>query len=123
MTDLLQHLPNLGPCAPCRLLHGRGDVRHFGLFYCFEKHGAGSAMPYRMPFCQVVVAYVLGMGSALALSAGRLSRLLTAIVITWIQRNVKTKNDAAIGIVFTAMFSIGVIGISRISRIPATILI
>jgi Mn-dependent DtxR family transcriptional regulator len=31
---------------------------------------------------------------------------------------VKTKNDAAIGIVFTAMFSLGVIGISSISRIP-----
>ncbi|MDQ3017312.1 MAG: metal ABC transporter permease, partial [Bacteroidota bacterium] len=30
--------------------------------------------------------------------------------------NMKTKNDAAIGIVFTAMFSIGVIGISSISR-------
>lgn len=42
--------------------------------------------------------------------------LLSAVLITWIQQNVKTKNDAAIGIVFTAMFSIGVIGISSISR-------
>lgn len=42
--------------------------------------------------------------------------LLTAVAITWIQHNISTKNDAAIGIVFTAMFSIGVIGISWISQ-------
>ncbi len=38
--------------------------------------------------------------------------IVTAVGITWIQHKVKTKNDAAIGIVFTAMFSIGVMGIS-----------
>ena len=42
--------------------------------------------------------------------------LLAAVAITWIQQNVKTKNDAAIGIVFTAMFAIGVMGISWISK-------
>jgi len=42
--------------------------------------------------------------------------LLTAIIISWIQQNVKTKNDAAIGIIFTAMFSIGVIGISWLNQ-------
>ena len=42
--------------------------------------------------------------------------LLAAVFITWIQQNVKTKNDAAIGIVFTAMFSIGVMAISHLSR-------
>ncbi|NUO00041.1 MAG: metal ABC transporter permease [Saprospiraceae bacterium] len=42
--------------------------------------------------------------------------LVTAVGITWIQHHAKTKNDAAIGIMFTAMFSIGVIGISWISR-------
>ncbi|MBT8233627.1 MAG: metal ABC transporter permease, partial [Bacteroidia bacterium] len=42
--------------------------------------------------------------------------LVTALAISWIQQNVPTKNDAAIGIIFTAMFSIGVIGISWISR-------
>ncbi len=42
--------------------------------------------------------------------------LISAFGITWIQQNIQTKNDAAIGIVFTAMFSIGVIGISWISR-------
>jgi len=38
--------------------------------------------------------------------------ILSAFLITWIQHNVKTKNDASIGIVFTVMFSLGVIGIS-----------
>jgi ABC-type Mn2+/Zn2+ transport system permease subunit len=42
--------------------------------------------------------------------------LIAAIFITWIQKNVRTENDAAIGIVFTTMFSIGVIGISAISK-------
>lgn len=42
--------------------------------------------------------------------------LLTAVLITWIQQNIKTKNDAAIGIVFTLMFSIGVIGISWLNN-------
>jgi len=45
-----------------------------------------------------------------------LAGLIAAVAITWIQDRVKTKNDAAIGIVFTAMFSIGVMGISWISR-------
>lgn len=42
--------------------------------------------------------------------------LVTAIAISWVQQNVKTKNDAAIGIIFTTMFSIGVIGISWLSK-------
>ena len=45
-----------------------------------------------------------------------IAALLSAGLITWIQQNTKTKPDAVIGIVFTAMFSIGVIGISNISR-------
>lgn len=67
----------------------------------------------------VVVAFLVGMGTTLGFFGGAvIAGLLSAVAITWIQRNVKTKNDAAIGIVFTAMFSIGVIGISSISRIP-----
>ncbi|MDF1697866.1 MAG: iron chelate uptake ABC transporter family permease subunit [Saprospiraceae bacterium] len=42
--------------------------------------------------------------------------LVTAVLITWIQQNIKTKNDAAIGIVFTLMFAIGVIGISWLNN-------
>ena len=42
--------------------------------------------------------------------------IATAFGITWIQNYVATKNDAAIGIVFSAMFAIGVMGISKISQ-------
>jgi len=45
-----------------------------------------------------------------------LAGLFTAVGITWVQENVKTKNDAAIGIIFTAMFSIGVMGISYLNQ-------
>jgi ABC-type Mn2+/Zn2+ transport system permease subunit/Mn-dependent DtxR family transcriptional regulator len=65
----------------------------------------------------VVVAFLLVGYSTLAFFTGSvLAGLLTAVGITWIQHRVNTKNDAAIGIVFTAMFSLGVIGISYISR-------
>jgi ABC-type Mn2+/Zn2+ transport system permease subunit/Mn-dependent DtxR family transcriptional regulator len=42
--------------------------------------------------------------------------IITTMLITWIQLKVKTKNDAAIGIVFTFMFAIGVMGISWLSN-------
>jgi len=65
----------------------------------------------------VVVAFMIFGYNTLGFFFGSvLAGLLSAVLITWIQQNIKTKNDAAIGIVFTAMFSIGVIGISSISR-------
>ncbi len=65
----------------------------------------------------VVGAYLVVGYSALGFFTGSvLAGLITAVGITWIQHRVQTKNDAAIGIVFTAMFSIGVMGISYISR-------
>ncbi|MCB0661610.1 MAG: metal ABC transporter permease [Saprospiraceae bacterium] len=65
----------------------------------------------------VVVAFVVLGYNILGFFIGSvLAGLVTAIGITWIQQNVKTKNDAAIGIVFTAMFSLGVMGISWISK-------
>lgn len=45
-----------------------------------------------------------------------IAALVSAVMITWLQQNTSTKSDAVIGIVFTAMFSIGVIAISSISR-------
>ena len=68
----------------------------------------------------VVLASVIVQGpSTLGFFAGAvIAGIVSAVLITWIQRNVPTKNDAAIGIVFTAMFSIGVIGISHIGRQP-----
>lgn len=67
----------------------------------------------------VVFAFMLVGQSALGFFTGAvIAGLLMAVGITWIQQKVNTKNDAAIGIVFTAMFSIGVIGISSINRKP-----
>ena len=65
----------------------------------------------------VVIAFVLVGYSTIAFFTGAvLAGLFTAVGITWIQHHVNTKNDAAIGIVFTAMFAIGVMGISYISK-------
>ncbi len=65
----------------------------------------------------VVLGFVVAGYSLLGFFTGAvIAGLFAAVVITWIQEKVKTKNDAAIGIVFTAMFSIGVMAISRISR-------
>ena len=65
----------------------------------------------------VVVAFMIVGYSTIGFFAGSvIAGLLAAVGITWIQHNVKTKNDAAIGIVFTTMFALGVIGISGVSR-------
>ena len=66
----------------------------------------------------VVFAYVIVGGySVLGFFLGSAAAgLFAAIGMTWIQQNSTTKDDAAIGIVFTALFSIGVMGISWISR-------
>lgn len=65
----------------------------------------------------VVIAFMLVGYSAMGFFAGAVvAGLATAAGITWIQQKVKTKNDAAVGIVFTSMFSLGVILISRISK-------
>lgn len=65
----------------------------------------------------IVVAFILVGYSTIGFFIGAVAAgLLTAVAITWIQHSSNTKNDAAIGIAFTAMFAIGVIGISRISR-------
>jgi len=65
----------------------------------------------------VVVAFVfLGYNTLGFFFGSVIAGLLSAMAITWIQQHIKTKNDAVVGIVFTAMFSIGVIGISSISR-------
>lgn len=66
----------------------------------------------------VVFGFILvgGMSLSAFFIGSVLAGLFAAVAITWIQNNVQTKNDAAIGIVFTAMFSLGVIGISKISE-------
>ena len=65
----------------------------------------------------IFVAFILLGYSTIGFFIGSvIAGIISAIGITWIQHNVNTKNDAAIGIVFTAMFSIGVIGISYLNN-------
>lgn len=65
----------------------------------------------------VVVGFILLGYNVLGFFAGAvIAGLVAALFITLIQRNVKTREDAAIGIVFTTMFALGVMGISWITR-------
>lgn len=69
----------------------------------------------------IFIAYILIGYSTIGFFIGSVAAgLITAVLITWIQSKVNTKNDAAIGIVFTAMFSIGVIGISSLNHKQGT---
>jgi len=64
----------------------------------------------------IFVSFLIFGYSTIGFFAGSvIAGIITAVIITWIQQNISTKNDAAIGIVFTVMFSIGVIGISHLS--------
>jgi len=65
----------------------------------------------------IVIAFIIAGQSSFAFFGGAvISGFITAILITWLQQKIKAKNDAAIGIVFSTMFSVGVIGISYLSR-------
>ncbi len=65
----------------------------------------------------VVVGFVLVGYSVLGFFIGSvIAALAAAVLMTWIQRNVRTHVDASIGIVFTFMFALGVIGISNVTR-------
>lgn len=120
MLELLQHFSE--PWALRALLASSMVGVMCGVLGCFivlrNMALIGDALAHAI-LPGVVVAFLLGLGTTLGFFGGAvIAGLITAVAITWIQRNVKTKNDAAIGIVFTAMFSLGVIGISSISRIP-----
>lgn len=65
----------------------------------------------------VVAGFLIAGYSVLGFFTGSvIAGLIAAVLITWIQRNVKTQEDAAIGIVFTSMFAIGVMGISWLTH-------
>ncbi|TVR84047.1 MAG: hypothetical protein EA409_01715 [Saprospirales bacterium] len=66
----------------------------------------------------IVIAFMVFGGYHLSgfFAGAVIAGLVAAVAITWIQQNLPTKNDAAIGIIFTVMFSLGVIGISILSR-------
>ena len=65
----------------------------------------------------VVVGFLIAGYSLTGFFSGAVvAGLVAAVLITWIQQNLKTKEDAAIGIVFTAMFASGIMAISWLSR-------
>jgi ABC-type Mn2+/Zn2+ transport system permease subunit/Mn-dependent DtxR family transcriptional regulator len=65
----------------------------------------------------VVLGFVFFGHNPLAIFTGAvLAGLVTAVFITWLQRNSITKDDASVGIVFTAMFAIGILGISWLTK-------
>ena len=121
MQELLQHLAE--PWALRALVASSLVGIMCGILGCFivlrNMALIGDALSHAV-LPGVVLAFLLVQGqSALGFFGGAVTAgLLAAVAITWIQRNVKTKNDAAIGIVFTAMFSLGVIGISYVGRQP-----
>jgi len=65
----------------------------------------------------IVVAFMLFGYSTTAFFIGSvIAGLIAAFLITLLQNYIRVKNDAAIGIIFTFMFSMGVIGISWLSN-------
>lgn len=65
----------------------------------------------------VVLAYYFFGYDSLSLFLGAvLAGLSTSFLITFIQRNSPTKDDSSVGIVFTAMFSLGIVGISWLTK-------
>jgi ABC-type Mn2+/Zn2+ transport system permease subunit len=69
----------------------------------------------------ILIAFLLVGYSLVGLVMGALAAgLLSTFLIAWIRQRLETRADAAIGIVFTAMFAIGVIGISVLSQTAGT---
>lgn len=65
----------------------------------------------------IVVGFMIAGYSLFAFFLGSvLAGFITTLLITLVQRNVYSKPDAVIGIVFTAMFALGVMLISWLSR-------
>jgi len=65
----------------------------------------------------IVVSYLFLGYNVLGFYIGAvIAGLLCAVAITWLQKKAGARSDAAIGIVFSAMFAMGVIGISYLSR-------
>jgi len=65
----------------------------------------------------VVAGFLVAGYSLVAFFVGSvLAGLATALLIAVVQQRVRTKPDSAIGIVFSAMFALGILGISYVTR-------
>lgn len=65
----------------------------------------------------VVAGYLFFGENALALFIGAVvAGVITAFLIAWVQNNSLIKKDSSVGIVFTGMFALGIIGISWLTK-------
>ena len=107
----------MGIAGAGNFIDGRRYLWLIGLFHRIKKHVAHWRCFISFHFTGHLCGFYCGGVQCSGLFTGSvIAGLITAVAITWIQRNVKTKNDAAIGIVFTAMFSLGVMGISHLNN-------
>jgi ABC-type Mn2+/Zn2+ transport system permease subunit/Mn-dependent DtxR family transcriptional regulator len=92
----------------------------YGILGCFmvlrNMSLIGDALSHAILPGIVFALMIFGYSTSAFFGGAVIAGLFSALLITWLQQKVKLKNDAAIGIIFTFMFSIGVIGISRISK-------
>jgi len=66
----------------------------------------------------VVIGFMLAGKSALSLFAGALSAgILTSILISFVERNSKIKEDTSIGIIFTGAFALGILLVSQLKQV------
>ena len=88
-----------------------------GILGCFivlrNMSMVGDALSHAILPGVVLAFFIFGTDSSWGFFLGAvLAGWVCSFLITWIQTKVSTKNDAAVGIVFTCMFSLGVIGIT-----------
>ena len=66
----------------------------------------------------VVIGFMLGGKNELMLFLGALtSGIVTAILISFVERNSKIKEDTAIGIIFTGAFALGILLVSQLKNV------
>lgn len=66
----------------------------------------------------VVIAFMIAGKGPLALFAGALGAgIMTSILISFVKRNSKIKEDASIGIIFTGAFALGILLVSQLKQV------
>jgi ABC-type Mn2+/Zn2+ transport system permease subunit/Mn-dependent DtxR family transcriptional regulator len=114
MNDIIDHLSL--PWVPRALFTASLVGMMCGILGCFivlrNMSLIGDALSHAV-LPGIFVAFLLVGYSSLGFFIGAsIAGLISALAISLIQQYVTTKNDAAIGIIFTTMFAIGVIGIT-----------
>lgn len=114
MAEIIEHLSL--PWVPRALFTASLVGMMCGILGCFivlrNMSLIGDALSHAV-LPGIFVAYIIFGYSSIGFFIGAsVAGLITAVTISLIQQYVTTKNDAAIGIIFTTMFATGVIGIT-----------